>query len=64
MGFIYPISKLFQKTSFSWSMKKINHTKYLAVLFSLSLSDSTKMPYINVENKFCFQSISREKPFF
>lgn len=59
MGLIHPISKLFQwKTSFS--IKKINHTKYLAVLFNLSLSDSTKMLYMNVENKYCFQSISRE----
>lgn len=53
MGFICPVSKLFQwKTSFS--IKKINHTKYLAVLCFLSLSDSTKMLYMNVQKQSLF----------
>lgn len=46
-GFIHPISKVLQWKSSS-STETTNPTQYLAVLLS---HDSTKMPYMNAENK-------------
>lgn len=62
-GIHHHISELLKwKTSFSCNTNDVNHTKYSGVFFSLSLSDSTEMPYVNAENRYCSHSVSKDLP--